>query len=166
MPLGILKITLSNVNIEKQKICVMSNNLEIDTNDVLENIKFLLQYIISQKRKFKNGKNKFMKKPTPEENALKIALENLGVFVLSQVSDRHKHIDLAIPSAKINIEVDGPKHLTNANQIIKDLLRSHYSDDLGYFTIHIPNESIHSDLDKIAKALAEAAKIREEQLKK
>jgi very-short-patch-repair endonuclease len=101
---------------------------------------------------------------TEEEKKLKKALEDLGVFVLSQISDRHKHIDLAIPSAKINIEVDGPKHLTNANQIVSDLLRSHYSDDLGYFTIHIPNDYINSDLEKIAKALEEAARIREKQI--
>ena len=106
------------------------------------------------------------KEPTQEEKDLKKALENLGVYVLSQVPDGHKHIDLAIPDAKINIEVDGPKHLTDPNQIVKDLLRSHYSDDLGYFTIHIPNDYIHSDLEKIAKALAEAAKIRVQQLRK
>ncbi len=104
------------------------------------------------------------KEPTQEENDLKKALEDLGVRVLSQVPDGHKHIDLAIPSGKINIEVDGLKHLTNAKQIVEDLLRSHYSDDLGYFTIHIPNDYIHSDLEKIAKALAEAAKIREQQI--
>lgn len=105
------------------------------------------------------------KQPTQEEIDLKKALENLGVRVLSQVPDGHKHIDLAIPDARINIEVDGPKHLTDPNQIVKDLLRSHYSDDLGYFTIHIPNEYIHSDLEKISIALAEASKIRREQLK-
>jgi very-short-patch-repair endonuclease len=104
------------------------------------------------------------KQPTKEEKDLKEALENLGVYVLSQVPDGHKHIDLAIPAAKINIEVDGPKHLTSADQIVKDLLRSHYSDDLGYYTIHIPNDHIHSDLEKIAKALAGAAKIREKQI--
>lgn len=105
-----------------------------------------------------------MKEPTEEEKKLKKALEDLGVFVLAQVPDGHKHIDLAIPAAKINIEVDGPKHLTNANQIVKDLLRSHYSDDLGYFTIHIPNDHINSDLEKIARALGEATKIREKQI--
>ena len=53
MPLGIIKFALNNVKITKQQICVASNNLEIDVNDVLENIKILLQYIISQKRKTK-----------------------------------------------------------------------------------------------------------------
>jgi len=104
--------------------------------------------------------------PTREEIDLKKALEAHGVFVMSQVPDGHKHIDLSIPAGRINIEVDGPKHLTNPNQIVADLLRSHYSDGLGYFTIHIPNEYINSDLDLIAKALAEASIIREEQIRK
>ncbi len=95
---------------------------------------------------------------------LKLALEKLGVRVLSQVYDGHKHIDLAIPSAKINIEVDGKRHLTDPHQIISDLSRSHYSDTSGYETVHIPNEYIHDDLEKIAKALAEAAAIRERQI--
>lgn len=88
------------------------------------------------------------KQPTKEENLLKKELEDLGVRVLSQVSDGYKHIDLAIPDAKINIEVDGPKHWTNADQIVSDLERSHGSDDLGYHTIHISNDHINSDVKK------------------
>ena len=106
------------------------------------------------------------KKPTVEENLLKRELENLGVRVRSQVSDGHKHIDLAIPDAKINIEVDGPRHWTNANQIVSDLERSHGSDDLGYYTIHISNDHINSDVKKIANALAKAAEIRINHLNK
>jgi len=104
------------------------------------------------------------KKRTPEEIALEQALENLGLRVLSQHWDGHKHIDLSIPDAKIDIEIDGEYHLTNPNQIISDLSRSHYSDTDGFETVHIPDVYIHSDLDKIAKALAEAAKIRQKQL--
>jgi very-short-patch-repair endonuclease len=104
------------------------------------------------------------KKSTREAQDLKEALEKLGIRVLVEVNDGHKHIDLAIPSARINIEVDGNKHLIDAHQILSDLKRSHYSDDLGYDTIHISNEAIHSSLGGIASALAEATKIREEQL--
>ena len=104
------------------------------------------------------------RQPTKEEKDLKKALEVFGVRVLSQVKDGHKCIDLAIPDAKINIEVDGPKHLTDPYQIVSDILRSHYSDKLGYSTIHIPNYELHIILDKIAKALAEAAQIREKQI--
>jgi len=103
-------------------------------------------------------------RPTVEERMLQTALEAHGVRVLSHIKDGYKTIDLAIPSAKINIEIDGKQHLTDPRQIISDLSRSHYSDALGYETVHIPNLYIHNDLNKIASALAEAAKIREKQI--
>ncbi len=103
--------------------------------------------------------------PTKTATILKEALEKLGIRVLSEVGDGHKHVDLAIPDSRINIEVDGSQHLTDSYQILKDLAREHYSDDLGYSTIHIPNEEIYSNLGGIASAIAEAAKIREEQFR-
>ena len=53
MPKGIIKFALNDVKITKQQICVPSKNFDIDNNDILENIKILLDYIISQKRKKK-----------------------------------------------------------------------------------------------------------------
>ncbi len=106
------------------------------------------------------------RKPTKEALLLKDALEKLGVRVLVEVPDGHKRVDLALPDSRINIEVDGDHHLTDATQIVKDLSRAHFSDDLGYATIHIPNSAIHNNLGGIASALAEASKIREDQLKK
>jgi len=108
---------------------------------------------------------KIMSYSTQEAQTLKEALEKLGVRVLSEVDDGHKTIDLTIPDARINIEIDGNRHYTDAQQILSDLSRSHFSDDLGYSTFHIPNELIHSDLGGVASALAEAAKIREERIK-
>lgn len=105
-------------------------------------------------------------KPTKEAQELKDALEKLGIRVLAEVNDKYKHIDLAIPDSKINIEVDGVQHLTDPYQILKDMSRSHYSDKLGYETIHIPNQAIHTNLGGIASAVAEAVKIREEILNK
>ncbi len=104
------------------------------------------------------------KKPTHEEILLKSALEARGVKVLSHVKDGHKTIDLAIPSAKINIEIDGKQHVTDPHQIISDLSRNHYSDVLGYETIHIPNTYIHTDLERIATALTSASQMREKQI--
>ncbi len=101
------------------------------------------------------------KKPTKEALMLKEALEKLGIRVLVEVDDGHKHIDLCIPSAKINIEVDGDRHLTDAYQILADLKRSYYSNKNGYDTIHISNDSLNSNLGGIASAIAEASKIRE-----
>lgn len=106
------------------------------------------------------------KEPTPEAAMLKAELETHGLRVLSEVNDGYKSIDLGIPSAKMNIEVDGMQHLTDPYQILSDLSRSHFSDQLGYETLRIHNEEIRNHLPKIAKAIAEAAKMREEKLKK
>lgn len=105
-------------------------------------------------------------KPTRETLNLKGALEKLGIRVLKEVDDGHKHIDLSIPSARINIEIDGDQHITDSHQILKDLNRTHYSDDLGYDTLHISNHSLNSNLGGIASAVAEASKIREEEFDK
>ena len=106
------------------------------------------------------------KRSTQEAKILKEALEASGLRVLSEVSDGHKHIDLAIPAARINIEVDGMHHLTDPYQILSDLSRSHFSDDLGYGTLHIHNDEIKSNLPKISKAIADAAKLRIEKFSK
>ena len=102
--------------------------------------------------------------PTKETLALKESLEKRGVRVYVEVDDGHKHIDLAIPKAKINVEVDGIQHLTNPHQILADLNRGHYSNKLGYNTMHIPNEMIRAHLEEISVGLAEASKIREKDL--
>lgn len=86
--------------------------------------------------------------PTSQALKLKSELEKRGVRVLVEVNDSgHKHIDLAIPDARINIEVDGRQHYENPFQIMSDLKRSHYSDEKGYDTIHIPNIFIDNDSD-------------------
>ena len=102
--------------------------------------------------------------PTKEALALKEALEKHGVLVYQELDDGHKTIDLTIPRAKLNIEVDGIQHLTNPNQIVADLSRGYYSHKDGYDTMHIPNEMIRLHLPQISEALAEASKIRERRI--
>lgn len=102
--------------------------------------------------------------PTKEAEALKNALRERGIKVYVELHDGYKTIDLAIPNAKINIEVDGIQHLTNPKQILADLGRGYYSHKNGYDTIHIQNEMIRSHLDDISSALAEASKVRIEKI--
>jgi len=102
--------------------------------------------------------------PTKEAVALKEALERKGVIVYVELDDGHKHIDLAIPKARINVEVDGIRHLTDPSQILADLGRGYYSHKNGYDTMHIPNEMIYNHLEEIADALAGAAKMREKKI--
>ncbi len=98
---------------------------------------------------------------TKEALALKNALEKRGIRVYKELDDGYKTIDLAIPKAKLNIEVDGIHHLTNPSQIVADLSRGYYSHKNGYDTMHIPNEMVRTHLEEISEALAEASRIRE-----
>lgn len=100
--------------------------------------------------------------PAKEANDLMDALKKLGIRVYRELYDGHKHIDIAIQKAKINVEVDGIHHLTNPKQIIADLHRGYYSHKKGYQTMHIQNEMIRLYLKEISEALAEASKMREE----
>lgn len=102
--------------------------------------------------------------PTPEASMLKDELEARGVKVYVELHDGFKHIDLAIPKAKLNIEVDGIQHLTNPHQIVADLNRGYYSHKRGFATMHIPNEMIRLHLQEIADGLAIASKIREQRI--
>lgn len=99
---------------------------------------------------------------TNEAQALKTELEQRGIIVEAEKWDGHKHIDLVIHRARLNIEVDGNHHYENQAQIIADLKRAHYSSRGGYDTFHIPNEFIRNDehLKRVADALAAAVKIR------
>lgn len=56
--------------------------------------------------------------PSKEALDLKRALEEKGIRVYKELDDGYKHIDLTIPKAKINIEIDGIQHLINSNIII------------------------------------------------
>ena len=102
--------------------------------------------------------------PTKETTALKKALEARGVRVYVELNDGFKTIDLAVPKAKLNIEVDGIQHLTDPKQIIADLSRGYYSHKNGYNTMHIPNEMVKLHLNEISDALAEATKLLEQKL--
>jgi len=102
--------------------------------------------------------------PTKEAADLKKEIEKHGVRVLVELHDGHKHIDLTIPKAKLNVEVDGIQHLTNPDQIVADLSRGYYSHKNGFDTMHIPNEMVRLHLGEISSALAEASKMREKKI--
>lgn len=104
--------------------------------------------------------------PRPTDYAIKLirALRKLGTHVHTETNDGYKHVDISIPEAKVDIEVDGRHHLTNPNQIVNDLSREHFSKLDGYETIHVPNNQIYEDLPNTANAIAEAAAIKEERI--
>lgn len=97
-------------------------------------------------------------------NLLKKYLQKIGLKVEKEVYDGHKHIDLSIDAAKLDIEVDGMYHLTDPKQIITDIKRSNHSREDGYETIHVHNVDIRQDVEGIAQAIAQVSAKREEDI--
>lgn len=106
-----------------------------------------------------------MSKPTKYAFMLMSALKKLKVHFRPESFDGYKHVDIVIPSSKIDIEVDGRQHTTDAKQIMSDLDRSHNSSTEGFDTIHVTNHDIYENVGGVASAIAEASAIREEKIK-
>lgn len=82
---------------------------------------------------------------TPEARKLGDYISNFGWNVEPEKWDGHKHIDLAITKAKVNIEVDGRQHALNPVQAFRDQMRDYYSSRKGFETIRIPNSLLRDD---------------------
>ncbi len=91
-------------------------------------------------------------KTSQETIRLYFALKQRNVPAQLEKYDGHKQIDIAIPEAKVNIEVDGAHHNFNVNQARADLKRTYYSFLKGYLTLRIPNSLVYDDkiLDETA----------------
>lgn len=95
------------------------------------------------------------------EQILFDTLKKLNVDVIPLYSDGHKTVDMAILPAHLYIEVDDIGHFINADQIERDLNRSHFSDGDDFRTFYVTNQIIESKyLDKVADAIAEVVKRR------
>jgi len=92
---------------------------------------------------------------TPQAIILSEALRYRGIRNELEHDDGHKHVDIYIPSAKLNLEVDGKYHLTDPEQWFCDLKRDLHSHNEGKSTIHIPNHYVDTDLDRLANVIAE-----------
>ena len=90
---------------------------------------------------------------TPEARKLFFALKKRKVPAQLEKWDGHKTIDIAIPEARINIEVDGAQHHYSNKQALADLWRTFYSFRKGYVTIRIPNRLIKERLEETADAI-------------
>lgn len=100
---------------------------------------------------------------TSETISLYFELKKYGIPAEIEKFDGHKHIDIAIPEAKINIEVDGGHHNYDFYQAMSDLKRTYFSFRKGYYTIRIPNVLIHNRIEETARYIVE---ILNESLKK
>ncbi|WP_276979482.1 DUF559 domain-containing protein [Flavobacterium filum] len=92
---------------------------------------------------------------TDESINLYFALRFRGVPAILEKNDGYKTIDIAVPEAKVNIEVDGGHHNFNSQQAMRDLERTLYSYKKGYSTLRIPNSLVKYNLDQAADKITE-----------
>jgi very-short-patch-repair endonuclease len=97
---------------------------------------------------------------TPQAEKLHKALIERGVHNDLEHYDGHKHVDISISWAKLNLEIDGKYHLTDPEQLLRDLKRDFYSHENGISTIHIQNDFVEWKLDELADAIAKVAQTR------
>lgn len=97
---------------------------------------------------------------TKQTHELYESLLRKGLRAIEEYSDGHKHVDIAIPQARIYIEVDGLQHFTDPAQIERDFKRDHYSDGDDYDTIHIPNLILEHHLGEVVEAIYNVANAR------
>lgn len=104
--------------------------------------------------------NKHSNNPTRQAEALYNALIKKDIKCELEKWDGFKHIDIAIPWARLNIEIDGIQHYTDSKQVIADMSRTHYSQKKGYHTHRVANFAIDKNLEGVASAIAEMARKR------
>jgi very-short-patch-repair endonuclease len=91
-------------------------------------------------------------------------LKAKDIYLETEKFDGYKHIDIVIPKALLNIEVDGKQHFTDSSQIIRDLDRQYYSNRGGFATFHISNIVLDNYFDEVVLALVEVSKKRIERM--
>ena len=97
---------------------------------------------------------------TTEENLLLyFALKERGVPAEIEKFDGYKHIDIAIPQARVNIEVDGRQHNTDHRQALSDLKRTYHSFLKGFLTLRIPNSLVRENVEETADYILDILKI-------
>lgn len=111
---------------------------------------------------------KHQKTVTSHALRLSEALRKQDIKHTLEYSDGHKHVDIAIPWAKVFVELEGYQHTFNPKQVISDRERDYHSQKEGYYTWRVPNERIDRDVDGVARSIAKLArfmycKIQEEE---
>ncbi|OAV65600.1 hypothetical protein Barb7_03013 [Bacteroidales bacterium Barb7] len=101
---------------------------------------------------------------TNEAITLYFTLKQKGIPAELEKYDGHKHIDIAIVNARLNIEVDGGHHNYSSKQALADLQRTYFSLQKGYYTIRIPN-SLIKDENSFNEAVVYIENLYKERLK-
>lgn len=99
-------------------------------------------------------------KPSQQAQRLYEALLERGIKCIPEYSDGHKHVDIAVVKAKLYIEVDGLNHFTDADQINRDLKRSHFTDGDDFRTFYVTNQILKYYLNSVVDALVKVINSR------
>ena len=91
-------------------------------------------------------------------------MKNSGFNVIPQLFTGKQTIDLAVPVAKVNIEVDGGQHNRDPQQALSDLKRTYHSFRKGYFTIRIPNPLVDNYLEETVKYIVDILEESQDQI--
>lgn len=123
---------------------------------------FFVGVVLFKKINNKGGSGQSFIRNIPTLKAQKLGnkLREFGWPVQFEKWDGHKHIDIAIPEAKYNIEVDGRQHSSNLKQVIADTKRDFYSRQKGFETQRVSNSLLEND-----SSIEEQARLIDEKLK-
>ena len=91
---------------------------------------------------------------TKETINLYFSLRDRGVPARLEKYDGYK-TDIAVVEAKVNIEVDEPHHINNADHAFADLQRTFFSFKKGFLTLRIPNVLVKQNLNQTADYVTE-----------
>ena len=115
-------------------------------------------------KKITKKEEKARARATPRARSIHDALRERGIPSFLELWDKHKHIDIAIPEYKINIEIDGEQH-KKPKQALADLKRTFYSYKAGYFTLRIPNSLVDKHFEECVDLIVEMVNVSKENKK-
>lgn len=123
-------------------------------------IKFAIELIYYRYFYDEGTTEETQRKPTREAVRLSDELSKLGYRTELEKWDGHKHVDIAVTQARLNIEIDGSYHNYRADIALRDLERTYYSLEKGFVTIRIPNSLVRYRLPQTVIYLDKILKCR------
>ena len=113
--------------------------------------KFKVPLCITHQRSF----GKVRGTATQEAIDLYEALKKRGVPAELEKYVGGMTVDIAIPEAMVNIEVDGIHHNADPRTALQDLKRTFHAFRKGYLTLRIPNSLVKFSLDETAQFITD-----------
>jgi very-short-patch-repair endonuclease len=134
--------------------------IEIDLDKIYRKIRKKPQKSYRKHKLAKQIKENYSGKTSSQARTLFYALKEKGINCELEAYDGKKHVDISIPEAKLNIEIDGLHHSINPEQLSVDLQRDEYSALSGFSTKRYTNKEIEEHLEEIVDALVKVVEQR------